>query len=35
VLHESVKIQEHLLAEDSVLNSLVDTLTSVEARIAS
>ena len=35
VLHESVKLQEHLLAQDRVLNGLIDKLTSVEAQIAS
>jgi hypothetical protein len=35
VLHESVKIQEHLLAQDGVLTTLVDKLATVEARIAS
>jgi len=34
VLHESVKIQEHLLAQDAVLTTLVDKLAGVEARIA-
>ena len=33
VLHEAVKIQEHLLAQDDVLGSLVDKLASVEARV--
>jgi hypothetical protein len=33
VLHESVKLQEHLLAQDGVLNTMVDRLASVEARI--
>jgi len=32
VLHEAVKIQEHLLAQDVVLNDLVDKLARVEAR---
>jgi len=32
VLHEAVKIQEHLLAQDQVLNDLVDRLSRVEAR---
>ena len=34
VLHESVKLQEHLLAQDQVLTGLVDNLARVEARIA-
>lgn len=34
VLHEAVKLQEHLLAQDDVLGGLVDKLTSVEARVA-
>ena len=32
VLHEAVKIQEHLLAQDQVLSDLVDKLARVEAR---
>jgi hypothetical protein len=35
VLHEAVKIQEHLLAQDHVLDELVDKLTRVEARSGS
>lgn len=35
VLHEAVKIQEHLLAQDAVLTSVVDKLASVEAQVAS
>lgn len=35
VLHEAVKIQEHLLAQDQVLRDLVDKLARVEARSAS
>jgi len=35
VLHEAVKIQEHLLAQDHVLSDLADKLRSVEARFAS
>ena len=35
VLHEAVKIQEHLLAQDQVLSELVATMTRVEARSAS
>jgi hypothetical protein len=34
VLHETVKLQEHLLAQDDVLGSLVDKLAIVEARLA-
>lgn len=34
VLHEAVKIQEHLLAQDAMLNQLVDRLTKLEARTA-
>ena len=34
VLHESVKLQEHLLAQDEVLTGQVDNLARVEARIA-
>jgi hypothetical protein len=34
VLHESVKLQEHLLTQDNVLRSLVDKLKAVEVRIA-
>ena len=34
VLHEAVKIQEHLLAQDQVLSDLVDKLAGVEARTA-
>jgi hypothetical protein len=34
VLHEAVKIQEHLLAQDNVLGALVDKLAHVEARVA-
>lgn len=32
VLHESVKLQEHLLAQDTVLTTLVEKLSGVEAR---
>jgi hypothetical protein len=35
VLHEAVKIQEHLLAQDNVLEELVEKLTRVEARSGS
>ena len=35
VLHEAVKIQEHLLAQDQVLSDLVDKLARVEARSGS
>jgi hypothetical protein len=35
VLHEAVKIQEHLLAQDTTLSDLVDKLARVEARTAS
>jgi hypothetical protein len=35
VLHEAVKIQEHLLAQDHVLANLIDNLARVEARSAS
>ncbi len=35
VLHEAVKIQEHLQAQDHVLNELVVTLTRVEGRSGS
>jgi hypothetical protein len=35
VLHEAVKIQEHLQAQDAVLADLVDRLARVEARSAS
>jgi hypothetical protein len=35
VLHEAVKIQEHLLAQDHVLGELTDQLARVEARSAS
>lgn len=35
VLHEAVKIQEHLLAQDQVLGGLVGKLTALEARIGS
>jgi hypothetical protein len=35
VLHEAVKIQEHLLAQDNVLDDLVDKLARVEARSGS
>jgi hypothetical protein len=35
VLHESLKLQEHLQAQDDVLRALADTLASVEERIAS
>jgi hypothetical protein len=35
VLHEAVKIQEHLLAQDRVLADLVDRLSRLEARSAS
>lgn len=34
VLHEALKIQEHLLAQDSALGTLVDKLTKVQARVA-
>jgi len=34
VLHEAVKIQEHLLAQDGVLADLVDRLSRLEARSA-
>jgi len=33
VLHEAVKIQEHLLAQDTVLNGLLVKLANVEARV--
>ena len=33
VLHEAVKIQEHLLAQDQVLNELVEKLARVEATL--
>jgi len=32
VLHEAAKMQEHLLAQDNVLNTLADKLARVEAR---
>jgi hypothetical protein len=32
VLHEAVKLQEHLLAQDQVLEDIVDKLARVEAR---
>lgn len=32
VLHEAVKLQEHLLAQDRVLNDLADRLGKIEAR---
>jgi hypothetical protein len=32
VLHEAVKIQEHLLAQDNVLSDLVERLSRIEAR---
>jgi hypothetical protein len=35
VLHEAVKIQEHLLAQDQVLGDLADKLARVEARSSS
>jgi hypothetical protein len=35
VLHESVKLQEHLQAQDHALNALVEKLSSIEDRIAS
>ena len=35
VLHEAVKIQEHLLAQDVVLSELVEKLARVEARSGS
>jgi hypothetical protein len=35
VLHEAVKIQDHLMAQDTVLEELVDKLSGVEARIVS
>jgi hypothetical protein len=35
VLHEAVKIQEHLLAQDAVLSDLVEKLARVEARSGS
>jgi hypothetical protein len=35
VLHEAVKIQEHLQAQDAVLTTLVDKLAGVEERLAS
>jgi hypothetical protein len=34
VLHESVKLHEHLMAQDAVLTSMVDRLAGVEARVA-
>ncbi len=34
VLHESVKLQEHLVAQDTVLATMVERLSGVEARIA-
>jgi len=34
VLHEAVKIQEHLLAQDDVLTTLAGKMANVEARIA-
>jgi hypothetical protein len=34
VLHEAVKIQEHLLVQDSVLSELVEKLAKVQARTA-
>jgi hypothetical protein len=34
VLHESVKLQEHLMAQDAVLTTMVDRLAGLEARIA-
>src|SRR5271170_5503712 len=33
VLHEAVKIQEHLLAQDGVLTTLAEKLANVEGRI--
>ena len=35
VLHEAVKIQEHLLAQDHVLGELADKLASLETRLRS
>ncbi len=35
ILHEAVKIQDHLLAQDTVLTTLVDRLAAVEALMAS
>ncbi len=35
VLHEAVKIQEHLQAQDAVLTTLVDKLAGVEQRLTS
>ena len=35
VIHESVKLQEHLQAQDRVLNELVEKLSAVENRMAS
>jgi hypothetical protein len=35
VLHEAVKIQEHLLAQDQVLRTLTTKIASVEARVGS
>lgn len=35
VIHEAVKIQEHLLAQDDVLGTLADRLANVEARLVS
>jgi hypothetical protein len=34
VLHEAVKLQEHLLAQDSTLSELVDKMALIEARTA-
>jgi hypothetical protein len=34
VLHESVKLQEHLQAQDEVLHALVEKLSIVEERVA-
>ncbi|MGB7053309.1 MAG: hypothetical protein WBG41_17215 [Acidimicrobiales bacterium] len=35
VLHESVKLQDHLLAQDTVLRTMVERLSGVEARLTS
>jgi len=34
VLHEAVKLQDHMLAQDTVLDDLVDKLASLETRLA-
>jgi len=34
VLHEAVKLQDHLQAQDGVLTAIVDKLATVEARVA-